>query len=108
MENQCSCKQYRKHLPHTLDEAEIVSAASGSVCFLMIYMCDIFAMLLLDFPHVVLLATSKLISYMFPINALYGSCSRLFLYVCLVLISNSEAKQKLLEGSNVFKSEYLK
>lgn len=65
MENQCSCKHYEKFLPHISDKAEIVSAASGYVCFLMIYMCDIFAMLLLDFPHALLLATSKLICYMF-------------------------------------------
>lgn len=60
----------------------------GLFVFSMIYTCSIFAMLLLDFPHALLLATSKLISCMFPINALYTSCSWLFSLClsCVVLL----------------------
>lgn len=113
MPNQCLCTHYRRHLPHTLDKAQIVSA-SGPVCFLMIYMCNIFAMLLLDFPHALLLETSKLISYMFPINALYGSCSWLFSLClsCVVLLKVRQSKNYLKgerKKSGFFlKSEYLK
>lgn len=110
MHNQCSHIHYRKHLPHTLDKSEIVSAASGPVCFLMIYMCTIFAMLLLDFPHALLLATSKLISYMFPINALCSSCSWLF-SLCLsrVVLLRVRQNKTYLKGEikNWVKSEYL-
>lgn len=91
---------HRKHLPHTLDKAENGSAASGSVCFLTIYMCNIFAMLLFDFPHALLLATSKLISYMFPINVLYSSCSWLFSLClsCVVLVIVRQSKDYLKEA----------
>lgn len=94
MHKQCSPAHYREHLPHTLDKAEIISPASGPACFLMIYMCTIFAMLLLDFPHALLLATSKLISYMFPINTLYSSCSWLFslCLFCVVLLRVRQSK----------------
>jgi len=63
----------------------------------MIYMCNIFAMLLLDFPHALLLATSKLISYMFPINPLYSSCSWLFslCLFCVVLLTVRQSKNYL-------------
>lgn len=105
---------HRKHLPHTLDKAENGSAASGSVWFLTIYTCNIFAMLLLDFPHALLLATSKLISYMFPMNVLYSSCSWLFFFMFVLCCScDSKAKQRLFEGSNkklgafLVKSEYI-